>query len=189
MRLKRQRTDRAVGDFSGERTIILQKLKTDTPSKHPANPVQIKEAEKAKKVILQCIADGLTVEQSCSVAGKSIKSYEYYRRSDPVFKSLVDRTRLGALEKNFTESTARNLDFVTWRKKYLKQETFGHQKNLIDVIEGRDPSWMHPSMKYEKGLAENRILLNIPPNHAKSITVTVDYVTYKIVITQTLEFS
>jgi hypothetical protein len=33
-------------------------------------------------------------------------------------------------------------------------------------------------MKYEKGLNNNRILLNIPPNHAKSITITVDYVTW-----------
>ncbi len=145
------------------------------------NPNQTKEAERAKKVILQCIADGMTVEQSCKVAGKSIKTYEYYRRSDAVFKQLADRTRLGSLEKNFAEETAKDLDFVTWRKKYLKQETFPHQKNLIDVIEGREPGWFHPAMKYEKGIASNRILLNIPPNHAKSITVTVDYVTYKIV--------
>jgi hypothetical protein len=145
------------------------------------NPNQVKEAERAKKVILQCIADGMTVEQSCKVAGKSIKTYEYYRRSDAVFKQLADRTRLGSLEKNFAEETAKDLDFVTWRKKYLKQETFPHQKNLIDVIEGREPGWFHPAMKYEKGLGDNRILLNIPPNHAKSITVTVDYVTYKIV--------
>ncbi len=146
-----------------------------------SNPNQTKEAERAKKVILQCIADGMTVEQSCKVAGKSIKTYEYYRRSDAVFKQLADRTRLGSLEKNFAEETAKDLDFVTWRKKYLKQETFPHQKNLIDTIEGRQPEWLHPAMKYEKGIASNRILLNIPPNHAKSITVTVDYVTYKIV--------
>jgi hypothetical protein len=146
-----------------------------------SNPNQTKEAERAKKVILQCIADGMTVEQSCKVAGKSIKTYEYYRRSDAVFKQLADRTRLGSLEKNFAEETAKELDFVTWRKKYLKQETFPHQKNLIDTIEGRQPGWLHTSMKYEKGTATNRILLNIPPNHAKSITVTVDYVTYKIV--------
>ena len=145
------------------------------------NPRQKQDSEKAKKVILSAIAEGMTVEQACQVAGRTLKSYEYYRRTDPVFKSLADRTRLGALEKNFTEETAKDLDFVTWRKKYLHQETFGHQKNLIDVIEGREPSWFHPAMKYEKGLAENRILLNIPPNHAKSITVTVDYVTYKIV--------
>jgi hypothetical protein len=123
----------------------------------------------------------MTIEQSCKVAGKSIKTYEYYRRSDAVFKQLADRTRLGSLEKNFAEETALNLDFVTWRQKYLKSQTFAHQKNLIDVIEGREPSWLHTSMKYEKGMANNRILLNIPPNHAKSMTVTVDYVTYKIV--------
>jgi hypothetical protein len=35
-------------------------------------------------------------------------------------------------------------------------------------------------MKYEKGLANNRILLNIPPNHAKSMTVTIDYVTWQV---------
>jgi len=147
----------------------------------PQNLNHIKEVDKAKKVLLQCIAEGMTVEQACQVAGKSVKTYEYYRRTDPTFKALVDRTRQGALEKNFTEASAQDLDFKTWRKRYLHQETFPHQMNLIDVIEGRDPGWLHSSMKYEKGLAENRILLNIPPNHAKSITVTVDYVTYKIV--------
>lgn len=138
-------------------------------------------AELAKKVILECIAEGMTVEQACATAGKSIKTYEYYRRSDPKFKSLSDRTRLGAVNKNFSEQEVADLDFVTWRKRFLKTETFPHQKNLIDVIEGRDPSWLHPSMRFERGTANNRILLNIPPNHAKSMTVTVDYVTYKIV--------
>ncbi len=144
-------------------------------------PNNSKNADKAKKVILQCLADGMTVEASVKVAGKSIKAYEYYRRTDAVFKQLADRTRLGAVEKNWADETALGLDFVTWRSKYLKSQTFDHQKNLIDVIEGRDPSWHHPAMKYEKGTADNRILINIPPNHAKSITVTVDYVTYKIV--------
>jgi hypothetical protein len=127
------------------------------------------------------MAEGMTVEEACKLAGKSIKSYEYYRKSDDAFRSLADRTRLGSIEKNFADTAALGLDFVTWREKYLKSKTFPHQKNLIDVIEGRDPSWLHPSMKYEKGIGDNRILLNIPPNHAKSMTVTVDYVTYKIV--------
>jgi len=127
------------------------------------------------------MAEGNTVELSCRAAGKSIKTYEYYRRSDPAFRNLADRTRLGSIEKNFTEETAKGLDFRTWRSKYLKQETFPHQLNFIDVIEAREPSWFHPAMKYEKGAADNRILINIPPNHAKSITITVDYATYKIV--------
>ncbi len=123
-------------------------------------PNKTKESDRAKKVILQCMAEGMTVEAAVKTAGKSIKSYEYYRRVDPTFKSLADRTRLGSVEKNWAEESALGLDFVTWRQKYLRSKTFGHQKNLIDVIEGREPSWLHPSMKYEKGIADNRILLN-----------------------------
>jgi hypothetical protein len=48
------------------------------------------------------------------------------------------------------------------------------------MIEGNEVSWLHPSMKFEQGLANNRILINIPPNHAKSITITVDYVTWQV---------
>jgi hypothetical protein len=138
-------------------------------------------ADLAKKVILECLAEGMTVEQACATAGKSVKTYEYYRRSDTKFKSLSDRTRLGAINKNFSDAEVSDLDFVNWRRRFLKSETFPHQRNLIDVIEGREPSWLHQSMRYEKGTADNRILINIPPNHAKSMTITVDYVTYKIV--------
>jgi hypothetical protein len=138
-------------------------------------------AEIAKRVILSAIAEGMTVEQAVSSAGRSIKSYEYYRRTDPVWKDKVDRTRLGLRGSSFIEQTLNDITFAQFRERFLKSKTFGHQQNLIDVIEGREPGWLHPSMKYEKGLANNRILINIPPNHAKSMTVTVDYVTWKIV--------
>ena len=138
-------------------------------------------ADIAKRIILQGVADGMTVEQAVASAGRTYKSYEYYRRTDKVFADKIDRTRLGLKTKNFTEVEAVDLSFAEFRKRYLHQHTFPHQQNLADVIEGRDPSWHHPSMKYEKGLADNRILINIPPNHAKSITITVDYVTWKVV--------
>ena len=138
-------------------------------------------AEIAKRVILSAIAEGMTVEQAVASAGRSYKSYEYYRRTDPAWKDKVDRTRLGLRGSSFIEQTLNDITFAEFRQRFLKSKTFGHQQNLIDVIEGRDPSWLHPSMKYEKGLANNRILINIPPNHAKSMTVTVDYVTWKIV--------
>ena len=135
-------------------------------------------ADIAKRIILNCVAEGMTVEQACASAGKSMKTYEYYRRTDKVFSDKVDRTRLGLREKNFASDDTRELTFAEFRQRFLHNQTFPHQQNLVDVIEGRDPSWLHPSMKYEKGLNNNRILLNIPPNHAKSITITVDYVTW-----------
>jgi hypothetical protein len=139
-----------------------------------------KSSDIAKRLILSGVAEGLTIEAATAAAGKSYKTYEYYRRTDKVFADKMDRTRLGLKDKNFASSDVHDIDFAEFRQRYLHSRTFPHQQNLIDVIEGREPGWLHPSMKFEKGLANNRILLNIPPNHAKSMTVTVDYVTWQV---------
>ena len=139
-----------------------------------------KSSDIAKRLILSGVAEGLTIEAATAAAGKSYKTYEYYRRTDKVFADKMDRTRLGLKDKNFASSDVHDLTFAEFRQRYLHSRTFAHQQNLIDVIEGREPSWLHPSMKYEPGLASNRILVNIPPNHAKSMTVTIDYVTWQV---------
>jgi hypothetical protein len=139
-----------------------------------------KSSDIAKRLILSGVAEGLTIEAATAASGKSYKTYEYYRRTDKIFADKMDRTRLGLKDKNFASSDVHDLDFAEFRQRYLHSRTFPHQQNLIDVIEGREPGWLHPSMKYEKGLANNRILLNIPPNHAKSMTVTIDYVTWQV---------
>ena len=137
-------------------------------------------ADIAKRIILGCVAEGMTIEAATASAGKSIKTYEYYRRTDKIFADKVDRTRLGLKDKQFAGGDVHDIDFVEFRKRFLHSQTFEHQRNIVDVIEGREPGWLHPSMKFEKGLANNRILVNIPPNHAKSITITVDYVTWMV---------
>jgi hypothetical protein len=137
-------------------------------------------ADIAKRIILNAVAEGMTIEQATASAGKSIKTYEYYRRTDKVFADKVDRTRLGLKDKSFASGDVHDIDFTEFRSRFLHSRTFDHQKNIVDVIEGREPGWLHPSMKYEKGLANNRILVNIPPNHAKSMTITVDYVTWQV---------
>ena len=137
-------------------------------------------ADIAKRIILGCVADGMTIEQACASAGKSMKTYEYYRRTDKIFTDKIDRTRLGLKDKQFQGGDVHDIDFVEFRQRFLHSRTFDHQKNIVDVIEGREPGWLHPAMKYEKGVANNRILVNIPPNHAKSMTITVDYVTWQV---------
>ena len=56
-------------------------------------------ADIAKRIILGCVAEGMTIEAACASAGKSIKTYEYYRRTDKIFCDKVDRTRLGLKDK------------------------------------------------------------------------------------------
>ena len=137
-------------------------------------------ADIAKRIILGCVAEGMTIEQACASAGKSIKTYEYYRRTDKVFANKIDRTRLGLKDKQFASGDVHDITFEEFRERFLHSKTFDHQKNIVDMIEGRKPGWLHPSMKYEPGLNNNRVLINIPPNHAKSITITVDYVTWQV---------
>jgi hypothetical protein len=131
----------------------------------------------AKRTILGQIAQGATVEEACKVAGRSIKSYEAYRKNDKVFADQVDRVRATLRGTALESSGEADVSFADFRRKYLHQETFPHQQNMIDLLEGRDPHWLHPAMTWEPGL-RNRVLINIPPNHAKSMTISIDYVTY-----------
>ena len=51
-------------------------------------------ATDAKKRLLALIEEGVTVEDACRAVGKSVKSYEYYRSSDPQFKEAIDLARV-----------------------------------------------------------------------------------------------
>ena len=137
-------------------------------------------ADISKRIILGCVSEGMTIDAACASAGKSMKTYEYYRRTDKIFTDKVDRTRLGLKDKKFAGGDVHDISFVEFRKRFLHSQTFPHQQNLVDMIETGKPSWLHPSMKYELGVSNNRILLNIPPNHAKSMTITIDYVTWQV---------
>jgi hypothetical protein len=54
-------------------------------------------------------------------------------------------------------------------------------QNVVDLLEGREPGWLPDPMVFEPGAAGlARLLVNVPPNHAKSMTVTINYVTYRI---------
>ncbi len=66
-------------------------------------------ADIAKRIILNCVAEAFTIEQACASAGKSMKTYEYYRRTDKVFADKIDRTRLGLKDKQFASGDGHRL--------------------------------------------------------------------------------
>ena len=110
------------------------------------------------------------------LVGKSEKTYEYYRNSDEAFKAEIAqiRTQLsaGGVRKAVPE-------FEEFTKTYLGHEMFPHQLQWIDVLEGRRPRGIHSSMTYEPG-EPDLIMCNTPPEHAKTTTITVDYVAWRI---------
>lgn len=136
--------------------------------------------KEAKSRLLQLLEDGFSVADACSAVGKSEKTYYYYLQSDPEFDSAIKLLRAVQARKGHVSVEDKNISFRDFRKTYLNSETFDHQMNVIDLIENREPTWLHENMTYEKGIPQY-VLVNMPPEHAKSMTVSIDYITYRIV--------
>lgn len=134
----------------------------------------------AKAELLKLLGRGLTVRESCRRVGKSEKSYEYYRRTDPEFREAVDRTRIALSRGHSDRPQVEVPDFPEFCETYLHNKLFDHQLQWFDLLEGREPRNLHPSMHFAEGKAQ-RLIVNTPPGHAKSTTITVNYVVWRLV--------
>jgi hypothetical protein len=151
----------------------------------------------AKAIIVEGIRAGKSIKDILKLADRSEATYKQYRAQDPTFKASCDvaRASLAGISDAHREEVAS--DFASFRKKYLGMETFPHQLQWIDLLEGREPRNLHPAMTYQPG-SKRHIMINVPPEHSKTISLTVDYVTYRIcknpsvriiIISKTLEMA
>jgi len=151
-----------------------------TPKRNSSHrTVSTMTADAAKERLLQLLQDGFSVADACIAVNKSEKSYYYYLQSDPEFSRAVKLLRAVQQRKGHIADEDREISFEDFRTKYLNSATFNHQLNVIDLIENRPPRWVHDAMTYEAGLPQY-VLVNMPPEHAKSMTVSIDYITYRI---------
>ncbi len=129
-----------------------------------------------KARFLHLFGEGVTVDDAARMIGCSPKTHEYYMGSDDNYRQrvLAIRTTQGR-----REGERPDLDFATFRAEYLGRGTYLHQHQWIDLLEGEEPRELHPSMILQKR-DPDWIIINTPPEHAKSTTITVDYVIYKI---------
>jgi hypothetical protein len=133
----------------------------------------------AKAKVIELIQQGFKVEQACAVVGRSAETYRDWRKNDPQFKAAIDSIRAVAQSQR-QNGKLEVPDFETFCRDYLKQPLYQHQLRMHDVIDGREPRNMHFSFTYEAGY-EDRVLINVPPEHAKSTTFTVNWVVWNIV--------
>ena len=145
--------------------------------------------EEATNQLMIDLSQGLTVRDSLVRIGRSLSWYQERRRDDPTFKDRVDTIRVARGDhrspqpsSGFTlaDTDPKLLDFPTFSEKFLDQKVFPHMQNIVDLIDGREPSWMHPSFTYRKG-EKDLLLVNVPPSHAKTSTITINYVVWRIV--------
>lgn len=137
-------------------------------------------AAQAKQKVLDGLSAGLTVADACKAAQRTVKSHENWRASDPEYAAKVDeiRNQRKSAKDRGVEDDVSTLDFATWRKRFLGQDTFPHQEAWIRLIETGEYE-PRPGEFYQPS-DPNRIIINVPPFHAKSQTLTIEYLTYRI---------
>lgn len=137
--------------------------------------------EEARKELIDLVRQGRTIADALKVIGRSRSWYDTQRREAQGFAAYVDNARFRTAD--LAEDARSGLsDFAEFSEKYLGAKVWDHMLNVVDMLEGREPRWVHPAMTYEKGSGGlSRLLVNVPPNHAKTMTITINYVTYRIV--------
>jgi hypothetical protein len=111
--------------------------------------------------------------------GRSVKTYEYYRKTDEQFALAIDKIRSLTARGEVGSPRGEVPPFPEFSEKFLGVQVFPHQKHWIDLLEGREPEDVHPAISYEPG-SSDLIIVNTPPEHAKSTTITVNYAVYRI---------
>ena len=137
------------------------------------------DVDQAKKAFLELFKDGMTIANAMKAVDRSISTYERWRRDDEEFVSAVERVRNLRNGVAGPKPDREVLGFPEFSEKYLDAKVFPHMQNVVDLIEARDPSWVHPSMAFEKG-EPDLVMVNMPPEHAKTTSITINYVVYRI---------
>ncbi len=150
-----------------------------------AKKIQRKRGRKAnrtvqekKDTILRYMKDGISVAEACRDLDITKQTVQYYKTSDKSFRVVYERYRLmrtaGALA-----ATTEVPDFPEFCMEYLDTQLFNHQLQWYDVLEGRPPRNLHEVQVFHQG-DPGMIIVNTPPEHAKSTTITVNYTTWRI---------
>ena len=137
----------------------------------------------AKAKVLALVAEGHSPHKAMELCGKKPDTVRIWMLRDKKFAADLAEAKEDAKNKSVKAlGIAKDeISFPQFSEIFLDQKVFPHHLDWIDLLEGREPSWLHPSMKYEQG-QQSRLLINVPPEHAKSTVITVNYSTYRIAL-------
>ena len=135
----------------------------------------------AQPQVIELLAQGATVIDAMKAVGRNDVTFRQWSMADPEFKDKADKARLAGKGIKADLANLKDISFEEFSEQFLETKLFNHHKTWIDLIEGKEPRFMHAAMTYEQA-ATNRILINVPPEHAKSTVLTINYVTYRLSI-------
>jgi len=148
-----------------------------------ARPTSLKAIGKvdAQNLVLGYLADGMKVSDAMKLVYRTEGTYNAWMGHDKDFKNRVGAIRTAARERKAIKGPDKVVvpDFEEFCDKWLKQPLYPHQLRMLDVVEGREPRDLHPSMDYLQGYPQ-RVIINVPPEHAKTTTFSVNYSVWMI---------
>jgi len=154
---------------------MATEIKTRPPRVTPAM-----RANLALKVeALRLLQTGLSVGDVRERIGIEPKRWQHWRDRDKDFAKEVDALLGRTAAAPLVPGRNSMPEFDVFRDKYLHQPLFPLHYNIWDVCEGRVPRFLTDEMTYEPGQT-TRVIVNVPPNHAKTTVIAIDYTTYLI---------
>jgi hypothetical protein len=141
------------------------------------NVAKLKEA---KSKVLDFVRQGLALQDAIARSGRKPDVMKDWRKDATFMKELDKAKAEGEKTLSIVSGDAKfKIGFEEFSSEFLDSPIFEHHRAWIDVLEGREPSWLHSAMTYEPASAK-RLLINVPPEHAKSTVITVNYCVYRI---------
>jgi len=136
-----------------------------------------------KQQVLDLVSEGMSLANAMAKVGKKPDTARVWILRDADFARRLEQAKIDSKSNSLMALgiPKDEITFAQFSELYLGSKVFPHHQDWIDLIEGDEPSWLHPSMTYDPGDA-TRMLVNVPPEHAKSTVVTVNYSTYRIAI-------
>lgn len=138
---------------------------------------QRKESQGKRDRIVKLLRQGVSLADATKQVGSHRTTVTRWQQELPDFGEKVD-----ALVRAQGElpSQGRVPSFSAFSARYLFQPVYQHQQHWVDLLEGKKLRNLHPSAIYERG-EPNYILINTPPEHAKSTTLSVNYPVWRLV--------
>lgn len=136
--------------------------------------------KEAQERVLVKLAEGLTITAAMATVNRNDTTFRQWVMKSPDFKERSEKARLEGKGVKADLKDLKDISFPEFSEQFLDAKMFPHQLNWLDLIEGKTPRWLPTGMTYEPG-DPARVLINVPPEHAKSTTITTNYVVYRIV--------
>ena len=131
----------------------------------------------AQRKVLELVAGGASANDAINAVGRKIHTYHAWRKHHPWFAEELRKIR-DAQRANPPRRTPVP-DFPEFSAEYLHQPLPLQHLRVWDVLNGRPPRDMHPTIRYHQG-RPNYLLSNMPPEHAKTTVWTINYPVWRI---------